>query len=168
MCCQVALVALWLDAVMAAEWTAQPGESIQAAVQAAAAGDTVRVERGYYVDHVVIDKPLRLQGIDRPAVSGDNQGDVIRVKSPDVVIEGFIIRDSGGDLTAQNAGVYVEPGSHRTVIRNNDFAYTLFGMWLEKANNLEVTNGRNQSSAGVAMGGQIGGRFPLSAGSGHR
>ncbi len=65
---------------------------------------------------------------------------MIRVKSPDVVIEGFIIRDSGADLTAQNAGIYVEPGAHRAVIRNNDFAYNLFGMWLEKANDLEVTN----------------------------
>jgi nitrous oxidase accessory protein len=136
----VLLAALWLDMAMAAEWTVQPGESINAAVQAAAAGDTVKVERGYYVDHVVIDKPLRLQGINRPTISGDNQGDVIRVKSPDVVIDGFIIRDSGDDLTAQNAGVYVEPGAHRAIIRNNDFAYTLFGMWLEKANEVEVTN----------------------------
>jgi len=136
----IGLTALWLNTATAAEWTVRPGESIPAAVQAAAAGDTVKVERGYYVDHVVIDKPLRLQGINRPTISGDNQGDVIRVKSPDVVIEGFIIRDSGGDLTAQNAGVYVEPGAHRTIIRNNDFAYTLFGMWLEKANDLEITN----------------------------
>ena len=73
----VLLAALWLDRATAAEWTVRPGESIQAAVQAAAAGDTVRVERGYYVDHVVIDKPLRLEGIDRPTISGDNQGDVI-------------------------------------------------------------------------------------------
>lgn len=136
----VLLAALWLDKTMAAEWTVQPGESISAAVQAAAAGDTVKVERGYYVDHVVIDKPLRLQGINRPTISGDNQGDVIRVKSPDVVVDGFIIRDSGDNLTAQNAGVYVEPGAHRAIIRNNDFAYTLFGMWLEKANGVEVTN----------------------------
>jgi nitrous oxidase accessory protein len=136
----VLLAALWLDRATAAEWTVRPGESLQAAVQAAAAGDTVKVERGYYVDHVVIDKPLRLQGVNRPTISGENQGDVIRVKSPDVVIEGFIIRDSGGDLTAQNAGIYVEPGAHRAIIRNNDFAYTLFGMWLEKANEVEVTN----------------------------
>ena len=136
----VLLAALWLDRATAAEWTVRPGESISAAVQAAAAGDTVKVERGYYVDHVVIDKPLRLQGVNRPTISGENQGDVIRVKSPDVVIEGFIIRDSGGDLTAQNAGIYVEPGAHRAIIRNNDFAYTLFGMWLEKANEVEVTN----------------------------
>jgi nitrous oxidase accessory protein len=140
MCYRIALATLWLNAAFAAEWTVHLGESINAAVQAAAASDTVKVERGYYVDHVVIDKPLRLQGISRPTLSGDNQGDVIRVKSPDVVIEGFIIRDSGPDLTAQNAGIYVEPGSHRVIIRNNDLVYNLFGMWLEKANHLEVAN----------------------------
>lgn len=126
--------------VLAAEWTVHPGESIQTAVQAAVAGDTVQVERGAYIDHVVIDKPLRLQGVNRPTLSGDNQGDVIRIKSPDVVIDGFIIHDSGDNLTEQNAGIYVEPGAHRAIIRNNDFAYTLFGLWLEKANDLEITN----------------------------
>ena len=136
----VVLATLWFDMAMAAEWTVHPGESISAAIHAAVAGDTVKVERGYYVDHLVIDKPLRLQGLNRPTVSGDNQGDVIRIKSSDVTIEGLIIRDSGADLTAQNAGVYVEPGSHQVVIRNNDLVYNLFGMWLEKANDLEVAN----------------------------
>lgn len=137
----IGLLALQTTCVVsAAEWIVRPGESIQAAVQAAAAGDTVKVERGDYLDHVVIDKPLHLQGINRPTLSGGNQGDVIRIKSPDVTIEGFIIRDSGASLTNQNAGIYVEPGSHRVVIRNNDFAYTLFGLWLEKANNLEITD----------------------------
>lgn len=136
----IALTVLWLEVAVAAEWTVRPGASINAAVQAAAAGDTIKVERGYYVDHVVIDKPLRLQGVNRPTLSGDHQGDVIRIKSSDVVIEGLIIRDSGADLTAQNAGIYVEPGSHRVVIRNNDLVYNLFGMWLEKANDIEVVD----------------------------
>jgi len=137
----LALVALlWIDAAIAGEWVVHSGESIQTIVQAAVAGDTVKVEHGYYVDHLIIDKPLQLQGINRPTLSGDNQGDVIRIKSPSVVIEGFIIRDSGPDLTAQNAGIYVEPGSHHVVIRNNDLVYNLFGMWLEKANDLEIIN----------------------------
>lgn len=123
----------------AAEWMVTPNQSINSVVQMAAAGDIVKVERGYYTEHIVIDKPLHLHGMKRPTISGDNQGDVIRIKSPDVTIEGFIIRDSGADLTDQNAGIYVEPGSHRVVIRNNDLIYTLFGLWLEKANDLEIT-----------------------------
>ena len=126
--------------LVAAEWQVAPGASIAAAIQAAKAGDTVKVARGYYEEHLLIDKPLRLVGIDRPTLSGGERGDVIRIKSPDVVIEGFIIRDSGADLTAQNAGIYVEPGSHRIAIRNNALVYNLFGIWIEKLTDPEVSN----------------------------
>lgn len=116
----------------AAEWLVQPDASIAAAVQAARPGDTVRVLRGYHQEHLLIDKPLRLIGVERPTLSGAGNGDVIRIRSPGVSIEGFIIRDSGSDLTAQNAGIYVEPGSDRVAIRDNVLVYNLFGVWIEK------------------------------------
>ncbi|MCG2576225.1 nitrous oxide reductase family maturation protein NosD [Dechloromonas sp. XY25] len=144
----------------AAEWPVAPGESIAAAVQAAKPGDTIRVQRGYYAEHLVIDKPLRLVGINNPTLSGGEKGDVIRVKSPDVTIKGFIVRDSGADLTAQNAGIYVEPGSHRIVIRHNVLVYNLFGIWLEKLKDPEVsdnliTGKRDLSSARRGNGIQL-------------
>ncbi len=118
-----------------AEWRVSPGESIAKAVRQARAGDTVLVERGDYSGNIVIDKPLTLRGRNRPTVSGGERGDVIRVKAPDVVIEGLIVRDSGADLTAQNAGIYVEPGAHRVAIRSNDLVYNLFGAWVEGVEN---------------------------------
>ena len=125
---------LWLGGqlAIAAEWQVQPGASIAAAIQSADSGDTVRVLRGHYEEHLVIDKPLHLVGVERPTLSGGERGDVIRVKSPDVTIEGLIVRDSGSDLTAQNAGIYIEPGSDRIAIRNNVLVYNLFGLWIEK------------------------------------
>lgn len=123
----------------AAESQVRPGESIDAAVQRAHAGDVIRIERGDYRENIVIDKPLTLRGIERPTLSGGGHGDVIRIKAPDVTIEGFIVRDSGADLTAQNAGIYIEPGAHRAVIRANDITYTLFGLWIEKANDVEIS-----------------------------
>ena len=94
--------------------------------------------RGQYTDHVVIDKPLTLRGLDRPVLSGAGRDDVIRVQAPGVVIEGFIIRDSGDDLTAQNAGIYIEPGAHAAVVRRNQLVYNLFGLWIEKADDVVV------------------------------
>ncbi|MEK7666048.1 MAG: nitrous oxide reductase family maturation protein NosD [Pseudomonadota bacterium] len=123
-----------------AEWHVRPGESIAQAVRQARAGDTITVKRGDYQEHVLIDKPLTLRGHDRPTLSGNDQGDVIRVKAPDVTIEGMIIRDSGVDLTAQNAGIYIEPGAHRAAVRNNDIVHTLFGLWIERANDVEIAN----------------------------
>jgi len=122
----------------AAEHKVAPGQSISEAIDQAKAGDTVVVARGVYPVHLVITKPLHLKGLNRPTLDGENTGDVIRIKSPDVTIEGFIISNSGADLTAQNAGIYLEPGSDRAVVHNNTINYTLFGLWIEKVKDIQV------------------------------
>ena len=137
---RIALLALALLAggVQGAELRVLPGQSIQAAIASAAPGDTLLIARGLYNEHVLVDKPLTLRGQDRPTISGQNSGDVIRVTSSDVVIEGLIIRDSGADLDAQNAGVYVVPGADRFTLRDCVLTYTLFGLWLEKSNHSKI------------------------------
>lgn len=122
----------------AAEHKVLPGQSISEAIDRAKAGDTVVVARGVYPVHLVITKPLHLKGLNRPTLDGENTGDVIRIKSPDVTIEGFIISNSGADLTAQNAGIYLEPGSDRAIVHNNTINYTLFGLWIEKVKDIQV------------------------------
>ncbi|MGL4409284.1 MAG: nitrous oxide reductase family maturation protein NosD [Zoogloea sp.] len=115
-----------------------PGASIQAAITQAAAGDTVRVARGVYRENLRITKPLQLIGEDRPTLDGGGHGDIIRVASPDVSVAGFILADSGHDLEAQNAGIYIQPGSHRARVSACDFSYTLFGLWIEKADGVRI------------------------------
>ncbi len=122
----------------AAEHMVLPGQSVAAAIEQATAGDTVLVQRGHYLEHLVISKPLHLKGLNRPTLDGGNFGDVIRIKSADVEIEGFIISNSGADLTAQNAGIYLEPRSDRAIIRDNTINYTLFGIWIEKIKDIKV------------------------------
>jgi nitrous oxidase accessory protein len=138
--CNCAILGLLLFCVQgqAAEYTVVPGQSIAEAIQKAAAGDTVLVAHGDYPVHLVIAKPLHLKGLNKPTLDGGNTGDVIRIKSPDVIIEGFIISNSGADLTAQNAGIYLEPGSDRAIVRNNTINYTLFGLWIEKVKDIQV------------------------------
>ena len=138
----LALWAVWalLAALPAHAATVQvrPGQDLQAAITAAAPGDTLEVQRGFYRVNLHIDKALTLRGIDRPTLSGGQQGDTIRVTAPDVTIEGLIVRDSGSSLKDQNAGIYVYPGAHRAVVRHNDLTYNLFGLWIEKANGVQV------------------------------
>ena len=87
----------------------------------------------------MIDKRLTLRGRDRPTLSGGDHGDVIRVTASDVTIEGLIVRDSGIDLTGQNAGIYIQPGAHRAIVRDNYLVYNLFGLWIEQANDVVVS-----------------------------
>lgn len=136
-----ALLCLWAaGSALAGEITVTPTESIAAAVARAAPGDVIRVERGHYQERLVIDRPLTLKGIDRPTISGGLQGDTIRVTAEDVVIEGLIVSDSGDSLVDQNAGIYIQPGAHRAVVRNCDLTYNLFGLWIEKSNDVRIEN----------------------------
>jgi nitrous oxidase accessory protein len=136
--CLIMLSLLSCQPALAAEHRVMPGESIAEVVRQAAPGDTVLVQRGHFPTHLVIVKPLRLIGLNLPTLDGENSGDVIRVKSPDVVIQGFIVSNSGSDLTAQNAGIYFEPGSDRAIVRGNVINYTLFGMWIEKCKDVQI------------------------------
>lgn len=159
------LLALLLGAQLAPpararEWTVRPGQSVAQAVAQAQAGDTIIIERGLYQEHLRVDKPLTLLGRDRPMLSGGNRGDVIRVTAPDVRIEGLLVASSGSDLTAQNAGIYIQPGADRATVRNCEISYSLFGLWIEGVkdvlveNNL-ITGKRNLSSAQRGNGIQL-------------
>lgn len=137
---QVMLMVLFLApfSVWGATVRVHPGERIGVAIERASAGDVIEIERGQYVENLYIHKPLALVGIHRPTVSGGGHGDVIRVASPDVRIEGLIVRDSGDDLGGQQAGIYIQPGSHRAIVRSCDLAHVLFGLWIEKSDAVSV------------------------------
>ena len=122
----------------AATHRVRPGDDLQAALDAARPGDVVEIERARYVGNFVVDKPLVLRGIDRPTLSGDLRGDTLRIKAPDVVVEGLIVADSGDSLRDQNAGIYLDPGAHRVTVRDSELTYNLFGLWIEKADDVRV------------------------------
>ena len=132
--CRAAALCAWLALTglapaLAATWTVRPGERIQAAIDRAAPGDTVEVQRGRYTERLRIDKPLTLRGLERPTVSGGDQGDTIRVGAPDVTLEGLIVSDSGASLLKQNAGIYIEPGAHRAKVQHCFLSYNLFSLF---------------------------------------
>ena len=132
------LLAGLLASAHAATLRVTPGASLQQAIRAAKPGDVLEIERALHTGNFVVDKPLTLRGIGRPTLSGAQQGDTLRVTATDVVIEGLIVRDSGDSLKDQNAGIYLYPGSHRAVVRNCDLSYNLFGLWIEKANDVVI------------------------------
>ena len=134
----LALTMLYWGLANAATYTVRPGESIQAAIDQAAAGDTVEVQRGHYRANLVVAKPLTLRGIGRPTLDGGLSGDVIRIRSAKVTVEGFIVRDSGGDLEKQNAGIYIEPKADEAKVLNCDLTYNLWGIWIETVKNVEI------------------------------
>ncbi|MEW6251735.1 MAG: nitrous oxide reductase family maturation protein NosD [Planctomycetota bacterium] len=80
---------------------------LQAAVQAATAGDTLRVPAGRYPAPLVVDRPLTLRADGDVVIDAGGQGDVVRVEAPDVTLRGFTLRGSGDSLDRENAGIVV-------------------------------------------------------------
>ncbi len=137
------LIACLAAPVGAATHAIDPTQDLAKAVASAAPGDVLSIAPGRYRVNLRIDKPLTLratQANQRPSLEGGGNGDVIRVTATDVVLDGLIVRDSGSDLSAQNAGIYLQPGAHRAQVRNCDFSYTLFGLWIEKSNDVRIEN----------------------------
>ena len=126
------------SAARAAVITVHPGEKAQDAINRASNGDEIRIERGRYVENLKVDRTVTLKGIDLPTIDGSNKGDTIRVTAEDVVIEGLKVINSGDSLLNQNAGIYIQPGAHRAIVRNCYLSYNLFGLWIEKANDVQV------------------------------
>lgn len=125
-------------AAFAATLVVHPGERIGAAIAAAQPGDTILVQAGRYPENLTIRKRLTLRGIGRPMIDGQNGGDVIRIAAPDVTIADLAVVNSGSDLTAQNAGIYVQPGSDRAEIDRCELVYNLFGLWIERSADVRV------------------------------
>ena len=128
--------------VAAATLHVAPGQSIQAAIDRAQPGDIVEVQRARYLENLRIEKPLTLRGIERPTVDGGGQGNTIFVTAPDVTIEGMIVANSGDDRVKQNAGIYIYPGAHRAKVQHCHLSYNLFGMWIEKADDVQILHNK--------------------------
>lgn len=106
-------------------------QALQARVDAAAVGATLAVQAGKYEGNLVIAKPLTLKGERGTVLDGAGRGDVIRVKAPDVTIQGLTIRNSGKNLTDMNAGIFAEKAAEGLSVIDNRFDNIAFGIWLD-------------------------------------
>ncbi|MFB9147783.1 nitrous oxide reductase family maturation protein NosD [Halomonas alkalicola] len=108
-----------------------PGDGpLQLHIDAAAPGSELILAEGLYSGSILIDKPLTLRGDSGAILDGEGSGDVIRVTSPDVRIEGLTLRNSGFNLTDMNAGIHAEREAHRIHVEDNVLENVAFGLWL--------------------------------------
>ncbi|NYT02275.1 MAG: DUF1565 domain-containing protein [Methanosarcinales archaeon] len=96
--------------------------SIQAAIDAAHAGDAIEVQNGTYYENIVVDKALVLRGIDHPVVDAGGEyarGPAIRLTADNVVLEGFVATNSTNMAGDPYAGAGIEVRSSNNLIINN-------------------------------------------------
>jgi parallel beta-helix repeat protein len=116
----LALLALFICASTAtgAVITVHSGESIQSAIDSAHAGDTIEIGSGTYYEHLTIEKPLTLEGVDtgggKPVIDGQGGDTIIQVRSDCVVIESLEVTRCDTTREGGKRGIHIL-GNHCTV-----------------------------------------------------
>jgi parallel beta-helix repeat protein len=118
---------------------------IQKAIDAAnpAGGDTIQVAAGTYPEHIVVYKPVILQGDNRKSIiSGDGiVARIVTINVSDVKITGFTIKDTSGTGSWKGILIDIWPGPLTNItITDNSILDTQEGIHLSYCNNCLVSN----------------------------
>jgi nitrous oxidase accessory protein len=130
------LAAAWTSARAANAPPADHGTWLQDRLAAAVPGEVIDVPAGEHRGPFVVDRSVHLRGHGQALLRGDGQTHVVAIRAPDVVLEGFEIRDSGLDLMADHAAVHVT--GPRAIIRGNRIADSLHGVYVSQADQVRV------------------------------
>lgn len=110
-------------------WVVSPNgnlTTIQAALDQAQPSDIIEVHGGIYDAPLVIEKTVTLVGLDNPVVDGKGEGDLVVIAAPDVLLKGFVLRNSGSSIHHENTGVSIQAAN--VVVENNVLENVLFGI----------------------------------------
>jgi nitrous oxidase accessory protein len=113
-------------------------EPLQALIDAAPPGATLRIPAGIHAGPVRIAKPLTLEGGGQATIRGNGKGTVVAIAGENVTLRGFVIAGSGESHDGVDAGILVEGRDH--VLTDNRLEDVLFGIHLRQANRTAVRN----------------------------
>jgi nitrous oxidase accessory protein len=130
------LVVAWANAPAANAPPTDHGTWLQDRLAAAAPGEVIDVPAGEHRGPFVVARPVHLRGHGQALLRGDGKTHVVAIRAPDVVLEGFEIRDSGLNLMADHAAIHVT--GPRAVIRGNRIADSLHGVYVRQADHVRV------------------------------
>ena len=137
----LALSVPWLAAsAQAAVVQISAGADLQAAIDQAQAGDTLRLAAGDYQGKIIINKPLTLEGGDKrdAIIQGDRTGRTITVAAPNVTIKHITVTKSGMSLPNMDAGIFLDKAADAVHIVENNILDNSVGVYLWGAPNAVV------------------------------
>ncbi|MEK7808780.1 MAG: nitrous oxide reductase family maturation protein NosD [Chloroflexota bacterium] len=115
-----------------------PYTTIESALNDARDGDVIEVRGGVYRTSLVVKKSVTLEGVGNPVIDGGGVGTVVMLSAPQIVLRGFEIRHSGNEPDFDHSGIIINASG--VTVENNRIYEVLFGIFIEKADNVIVRN----------------------------
>jgi nitrous oxidase accessory protein len=123
-----ALVCAAILPARAAERAVRPGD-LAAALAEASPGDTLRLEPGVHPGRIVVTLPVRLVGSPGTVIDGGGQGVALTLAADGIEVSGLTVRNSGGDLSSDDAAVLLRE-SHGVTLTHCRVEARAFGIYL--------------------------------------
>ncbi len=133
-------LSFWAASSQAAVIQIGAGADLQAAIDQAQDGDTLRLAAGTYTGKIIINKPLTLEGGDKrdAIIQGDRTGRTITVAAPNVTIKHITVTKSGMSLPNMDAGIFLDKAADAAHIVENNILDNSVGVYLWGAPNAVV------------------------------
>jgi nitrous oxidase accessory protein len=129
-------------------WTVEKGSgTIRQAIAVAAARDTILVKSGvYHEQNLIIGKMIYLKGIGKPVLEGEKKYEIISIKADGVVVEGFVLQNSGASSLEDIAAIKIY--NRRNVqVTGNTLLNNFFGIYVKQCINCTIRNNEVKSFA---------------------
>ncbi|MGE5547990.1 MAG: nitrous oxide reductase family maturation protein NosD [Solirubrobacterales bacterium] len=104
---------------------------IQALIDAASEGAEVAPPPGHYVGHLIVNKPLVLDGRGQVTIDAGGAGTVVLIKTDNATVKGLRLVGTGEDHNAEDAGVQIR--GNNNVVKDNVIEDALFGIDLQQS-----------------------------------
>ncbi len=136
---------LWTSLVWTKTWNVCGDcehNSIKETIALAQPYDTLLIQKGTYREfEILVDKPLVIRGIGYPIVDGEKKGEIFRVTSDHVTLDGLFVINVGVSYTKDNAAIRVVQSKDFS-IQNMVLEQLFFGIYLEKSSHGKVYHNR--------------------------
>lgn len=128
---------------LAADWDVpNAAGAITQTLAQAADGDVLRLAPGTYAETLVLDRPVKIDGMGHATLDGGGQGSVITVTGPGITVQGLTVIGSGSSHETIDSGIKLTKTAHAPRILNNTLLGNLYGVDIHGARDSLVAGNR--------------------------
>lgn len=135
---QFLLGLLLVNSAGAAIVSINPQDDLQQQLDMAKAGDHLVLNSGLYQGNFVINKTLELSGKEGVILDGGAQGHTLEINAANVTVHHLKIQNWGHNLTAHNAGVFINKTAKNVRLNDNYLFGDSFGIWVDASPNVQI------------------------------